>query len=80
MAIHITGDAMTMKSGYRVLATARFSQHVAANGDGAWIVSAHPARLFTRDQAITRADGRRAGEGGHPDSHPLMVALQVELR
>ena len=53
MAIHITGDAMTMKSGYRVLATARFSQHVAANGDGAWIVSAHPARLFTRDQAIT---------------------------
>jgi hypothetical protein len=34
------------------VATARFSQH-AADGNGAWIVSAHAARLFTRTQAIT---------------------------
>ena len=69
MAIHITGDAMTMKSGYRVLATARFSQHVAANGDSAWIVSAHPARLFTRDQAITALTAAELGESGYPGGH-----------
>ena len=68
MAIHITGDTMTVEIGGRVVATARFSEHAVAGGNGAWIVSAHPARLFTRDQAITaltdtelgRADTRAA--------------------
>jgi hypothetical protein len=32
--------------GDRVVAVARFSQHAAADGNGAWIVSTHPARLF----------------------------------
>jgi hypothetical protein len=49
MAIHITGDTLTLKTGDRVVATARFSQHAAAGGGGAWIVSRHPARLVTRD-------------------------------
>ena len=53
MAIHITDDTMTLKVGDRAVATTRFSQHAAANGNGAWIVSTKPARLFTRDQAIT---------------------------
>jgi hypothetical protein len=52
MAIHINDHAMTLKIDNHVLATARFSEHAAANGNGAWIVSTHPARLFTRDQAI----------------------------
>ena len=39
MAIHITGDTMTLKIGDRVVATARFSQHAAADGYGAWIAA-----------------------------------------
>jgi len=32
-----------------VVAIARSSWPAAASGDGAWIVSCHAARLFTRD-------------------------------
>ena len=53
MAIRITDDTMTLQIGDRVVATARFSEHAAADGNGAWIVSTHPARLFSRNQAIT---------------------------
>jgi hypothetical protein len=53
MAIRITDDAMTLEIDNPVVATARFRGHAAADGNGAWIVSTHPARLFTRDQAIT---------------------------
>ena len=42
MALRITGDAMTLEIDYRVVATARFSEHAAAGGNGAWIVSTHP--------------------------------------
>lgn len=31
---------------------AEFRQHAAADGNGAWIVSGHAGRLFTRDQAL----------------------------
>jgi hypothetical protein len=53
MALRITHDAMTLVIGNHVVATARFSGHAAADGNGGWIVPAYPARLFTRDQAIT---------------------------
>jgi hypothetical protein len=36
-----------------VIATARYSEHAAADGRGAWIVSFRPSCLFTRNQAIT---------------------------
>jgi hypothetical protein len=45
MALRITHDAMTLETGNRVVATARFSEHAAADGNGAWIVSTYPARL-----------------------------------
>jgi hypothetical protein len=80
MAIHITGDAMTLVIGDHVVASARFSEHAAAHGGGAWIVSTHPTRLFTRDQAITALTVTELGESGYPDSHPLVVALRAELR
>jgi len=35
------------------VAPALVGEHAAAGGNGAWIVSTYPARLFTRDQAIT---------------------------
>ena len=44
---------MSAESGGRVIATARYSENAAADGHGAWIVSDHPSRLFTRNQAIT---------------------------
>ena len=53
MAIEINEDFMTLTVGDHIVATARFSQHAAADGNGAWIVSTHPARLFSRNQAIT---------------------------
>ena len=53
MAIHINGHFMTLTVDNHVVATARFSQHAAADGNGAWIVSTLPARLFGRNQAIT---------------------------
>jgi hypothetical protein len=62
MAIHITDNTMTLEVDNRVVATCGY-------GNGAWIVSAYPARLFTRDHAIG-ADNRRASGGGCPDSHP----------
>ena len=54
MAIHITGDTMTMEIGDRAVATAQFSGHAAADGTGAWIVSTYPARLFSRTRRLRR--------------------------
>jgi hypothetical protein len=79
MAIHITDDTMSLEIGDRVVATARFSEHAAADGNGAGIVSTHSARLFPRDQAITVLAATELEEGEYTDSHPLMVALQEEL-
>jgi hypothetical protein len=45
MAIRITDDTITLEFGDRVVAAARFSEHGIADGDGAWVVSTHPARL-----------------------------------
>ena len=45
-------DAMYLEIDGRVVATAEFSEHAAADGHGAWIVSCHPGRPFTRNQAI----------------------------
>jgi hypothetical protein len=63
----------------KVVATARFSRSAAADGNGAWIVSTHPARLFARNGAITVLTAADMGESGSPDSQPLVVALQEEL-
>ena len=79
MAIQIT-DGMTLEIGNRIVATARFSDHAAANGNGAWIVSTRPAPLCTHDQAITALTIAELEESGYPDDHPLVVALRAELR
>ena len=34
MTVHITDEMMTLETGNRVVATARFSEHAAANGNG----------------------------------------------
>ena len=53
MAARIGDDYMTTEFGGRVLATARHSAYAAADGQGAWVVSDWPGRLFTRNQAIS---------------------------
>ena len=53
MSTMINDDSMSLEIGHRVIATAELGEHPAANGHGAWIVSCHPGRLFTRNQAIT---------------------------
>jgi hypothetical protein len=72
--IEITNQYMSLKVDGKVVATALFSQYAAADGNGAWIVSTHSARLFTRDQAITALTVAELGESGYPYSHPLLVA------
>ena len=51
---------MSLEIDGRVMATAEFREHAAADGQGAWIVPTYPRRLFTRNQAIT--DPRREEE------------------
>jgi hypothetical protein len=55
----------------RVIATARYCENSAAGGQGAWIVSDHPSRFFTRTQAITAmvlAERLAAGYGDDADA------------
>ncbi len=53
MAARIEDHFMTAELDGRVVATARYRSHAAADGQGAWIVSGLPRRMFSRDQAIT---------------------------
>jgi hypothetical protein len=79
MAIRITRDTMTLEIGNRVVATARFSEHAAADGHGAWIVSAHPGRLFSRSQAITALTLAERLADGYGDDDPFVMAWRKEL-
>ena len=60
MAARIEDQLMTAEFGGRVVATAQYSPDAAADGQGGWIVSGLPRRLFSRDQVIT-AMGWRNG-------------------
>jgi hypothetical protein len=77
--IEIIDEHMTATVDGVTVATARWSWHAAADGHGAWIVSTHPARLFTRGQAITAltlAERLAAGDG---DDDPHVIAWHKEL-
>ena len=71
MAVRFSGGFMVCELGGDVVATARFSQHAAADGQGAWIVSTRPARLFSYAQAIKALAlaGRLAAGFDHTDPH-----------
>jgi hypothetical protein len=79
MAIRIYDDTMTLEIDDRVVATARFSQHAAADGNGAWIVSTHPARLFSRNQAITALTLAERLTAGYGDDDPFVIGWRKEL-
>ena len=64
MAIHITGDTMTLDVGGRVVANARFNERAEVDGNGAWIVSAHPARLSPATRRLPMGEMTRPALGG----------------
>lgn len=80
MPLQITDDFMSLEINGRVVATGRFSQHAAADGNGAWIVSCRPGRLFSLNQAITALTLAELLADGYADDDPLVAALRDELR
>jgi hypothetical protein len=80
MALEINDDFMVLRINGAVIASARFSQHAAADGHGAWTVSSLPGRLLTRNQAITALTVTELLETGHANDEPLVMALREELR
>jgi hypothetical protein len=80
MAIRITADTMIPEMDTRVVATARFSKHTEADGNGAWIVSTCPARFFDRGHVITALVAAGLLAVGYADNDPLVMPLRTELR
>src|SRR5262249_15578499 len=65
IALRITHDTMPLETGNRVVATARFSEHAAAAGNSAWIVSTYPTWLFTASVSESGPTfGLPPGDGG----------------
>jgi hypothetical protein len=80
MAARIDDEFMTAEFGGRVIATARYSsEHAAADGQGAWVVSDHPSRLFTRNQAITAMVLAERLAAGYGDDDPFVIGWREEL-
>ena len=73
MAILISDESMTLEVSGAVIATARFSQYAAADGNGAWIVSTRPARLFSRSQAIRALSVAQRVAAGFGDNDPQVT-------
>jgi hypothetical protein len=69
---------MALEVNGAVMATARFSQCAAADGNGAWIASTHPARLFNRSQAITALTLAECLAVGFGDNDPFVMSWRKE--
>ena len=79
MSVRISTNSVTLEIDDRVVATARFSQHAATDGNGAWIVSTHPTRLLTRNQAITALTLAERLAAGFGDDDPFIIGWREEL-
>jgi hypothetical protein len=79
MAIRIEDDFVTLEVDGAVVATARFSQYAAVDGNGAWIVSTKPARLFSHNQAITALTLAERLAVGYGDDDPFVIGWRKEL-
>jgi hypothetical protein len=66
-------DTMVLEIDGRVIATAELRERAAADGHGAWVVSCHPGRLFTRNQAITAMVLAERLAAGYGDDDPFVV-------
>ena len=79
MAGRIDDEFMTAEYGERVVATARSSSHATTDGQGAWIVSGLPRRLFTRIQAITAMVLAERLAAGFGDDDLFVIGWREEL-
>ena len=79
MSTKINDDSMSLEIDGRVIATAEFCEHAAADGHGASIVSSHPGRLFTRNQAITAMVLAERLAAGYGDDGPFVLSSREEL-
>ena len=79
MSTKINDDSMSLEIDGRVIATAEFSEPAAADGRGAWIVSCHPGRMFTRNQAITAMVLAERLDAGYGDDDPFVLGWREEL-
>jgi hypothetical protein len=79
MSTKINDDSMALEIDGHVIATAEFREHGAADGNGAWIVSCHPGRLFTRNQAITAMALAERLAAGFGDDDLFVVGWREEL-
>lgn len=77
--IEIKDETMSLVRDGEVIATARFRQHAAGDGGGAWIVSCQPGRLFTRNSAITALTLTERLAAGYGDDGPFVVGWREEL-
>jgi hypothetical protein len=79
MATRIDDDFMTAEFHGRVIATARYSSHAAADGRAAWTVSGLPRRLFNRNQAITAMVLAERLAVGYGDDDLFVIGWREEL-
>jgi hypothetical protein len=79
MSTKINDDSMSLEIDGRVIATAKFRQHAAANDGRAWIVSTYPSRLFTRNQAITAMVLAERLAAGYGDDDLFVIGWREEL-
>ena len=79
MGARIDDDFMTAVYDGCVIATARYIEHAAADGQGAWIVSGLPRRLFNRNQAITAMVLAERLAAGFGDNDLFVIGWREEL-
>ena len=77
--IEISDECMAAVIDGKTVATARWSWHAAADGKGAWTVSTHPARLFSRSRAITALTLAERLAACFGDDDPLVRSWRAEL-
>jgi hypothetical protein len=74
--IGINDEYMSLTVDDEVIITARFNRHAAPNGKGA---PTHPARLFSRNQAITALTVAERLAAAYGDDDPLVTNRRGEL-
>ena len=78
--IEISDEYMIATVGGKVAATARWSWHAAADGNGAWIASTHPKRLLSRDKASSAMTLASLLARGRTEEDQHVVLLREELK
>jgi hypothetical protein len=79
MSTKINDESMSREIDGRVIATAELRERAAADGRGAWVVSCHPGRLFTRNQAIRAMVLAERLAAGYGDDDAFVVGWREEL-